>query len=345
MWIVYRYAFEGWSSLLLVFWAVSIPAIGAELASVAWSLPAMKNAVLRFLEPLGSPEQNREPIAREPGRGGVAVDFQQVRVVAGGHVVLDQINLRIAAAEHVAIVGPSGSGKSSLVGLLLGWHQPAGGQIAIDGRSFDDHELARLRDVTAWIDPEVHLFRATLFDNVRFGLPDGAEAAANAVERARLVTTLRRLPEGLQTPVGDRGDALSSGEGQRIRAARGFARHAARLAILDEPARGLDRSQRRALLSDSRRQFVDATLLVITHDIADTLSFDRVIVMENGRIVEAGMPHQLASQPESRYAALLREEETVRQQWWGHRRWRRFHMVNGTVEERSERRQWMAVSQ
>ena len=344
VWMVSQYAAAGWSSVLLIFWAVSIPAIGAELGAMVWSLPMLRNTILRFLEPVSSVERNCDGAVGHRARGGVAIDIEGARVIAAGHRILDRVTLHITAGEHVAIVGASGSGKSSLVGLLLGWHELSGGTIAVDGRPLDDGELTRLHDVTAWIDPQVHLFRATVFDNVRFGSRSAAESSnGDAIDGADLVATLRRLPKGLQTLVGDRGAAVSSGEGQRIRIARGLSHQTTRLAILDEPARGLDRADRRRLLDEMRRRFASATVLAITHDVADTMTFDRVVVMEDGRIVESGIPSQLAAECHSRYATLLRDEDAVRHRLWRHPRWRRLRMTGGAIEEQAEQRVWTTV--
>ena len=132
IWLVYRQSALTQGSaglLLLVYWALSIPAGGRQLASVVWNLPALRNTLLRFLEPLGAPEQEIEGAPAAPSTsGGVRVSIEHATVVAGGHVLLDRVTLEIAPCEHVAVVGLSGSGKSSLVGLLLGWHAPTEGR-------------------------------------------------------------------------------------------------------------------------------------------------------------------------------------------------------------------------
>jgi ATP-binding cassette subfamily B protein len=346
VWLIVGQAAAGWHAglLLLTFWAVSIPAIGAELATVLWSLPLLRNTILRCLEPLGSPELDVGAAAPpDAPSAGVSVDIDDVTVLAGGHTVLDRVTLRIAPGEHVAIVGPSGSGKSSLVGLLLGWHEPAEGRLLVDRQPLSSAARAALRQTTAWIDPQVHLFKTSVFENVRFGQNDAAGDTAAEAGDAALVDLLRRLPDGLQTLVGDRGGALSAGEGQRIRIARALARRDARLAVLDEPARGLNRDRRRQLLADARRHFRTATVLAITHDLSDTLDFDRVVVLDSGRILEHGTPAVLAADPMSRYASLLAEERAVRQDVWSHPRWRRLRMEKGTLREAAEERTWTLV--
>src|SRR5207302_6585618 len=107
------------------------------------------------------------------------------RVIAGGHLIVDGLNLNVTPGQHIAIVGSSGAGKSSLVGLLLGWHKPAQGSVRVDGAALDERGLAQLRGETAWIDPQVHLFQATLFDNLRYG-DEGAAQIGLAIENAGL---------------------------------------------------------------------------------------------------------------------------------------------------------------
>src|SRR6185503_12153807 len=104
--------------------------------------------------------------AREDAGAPVAIRMDGVTVKAGGHTILDGVDLEIAAGSHVAVVGPSGAGKSSLVGLLLGWHAPSSGRVTIDGEPLDARRLERLREETAWVDPSVQLWNRSLFDNL-----------------------------------------------------------------------------------------------------------------------------------------------------------------------------------
>ncbi len=268
---------------------------------------------------------------------GVGLRFRDVTVRAGGHAILTGVQLEIAPGEHVAIVGPSGAGKSTLVGMLLGWHRPAEGTVEVDGRALDPAELAKLRRRTAWVDPAAQLWNRTLLENVRYGssTPAGArlDRIGAALSAASLGETLGHLPDGLQTPLGEGGGLLSGGEGQRVRLARAFLRDDVRLAILDEPFRGVDRARRRELLSRARTRWRDATLLCVSHDLAETLDFDRVLVVDAGRIVETGKPAALARRHGSRYGALLAEERAVHAELWNAPFWRRFHMDGGRLRE------------
>jgi ABC-type transport system involved in cytochrome bd biosynthesis fused ATPase/permease subunit len=126
---------------------------------------------------------------------------------------------------------------------------------------------------------------------------------------------------------------VSGGEGQRVRLARAMLRPGVRLAILDEPFRGLDFEQRRVLLARARELWRDATLLSISHNIAETMTFERVLVVEEGCIVEEGDPRALAQNPDSRLSAMLRAEQTVREELWAGSEWRRLQLAKGVLIE------------
>jgi ABC-type multidrug transport system fused ATPase/permease subunit len=234
----------------------------------------------------------------------------------------------------VAIIGPSGAGKSSLVGLLLGWHQPATGRILVDGEPLDGQRLERLRRETAWVDPAVQLWNRSFLENLLYGAPAHSESAiGKALEQADLRAVLEKLSEGLQTPLGEGGALVSGGEGQRVRLGRAMVRPGVRLVILDEPFRGLAREQRRELLTSARCLWRHATLLCITHDVAETLAFGRVLVVEGGRIIEDGAPTHLVKVQGSRYRAMLEAEESVRQEFWSNTVWRRLTLEGGMLRE------------
>ena len=211
--------------------------------------------------------------------------------------------------------------------------------MAIDGAPLDATRLAQLRAVTTWIDPQVHLFQATLFYNVCYG--NGGDASSRmdpVIEDTRLTDVLQRLPDGFQTSLGEGGALVAGGEGQRVRIGRALARTNVRLAILDEPARGFDRDERQRFLTIARRQFTAATMFFITHDVADTLDFDRVVVLEHGRILEQGRPRALWADATSRYRALFDEDEVIQLSVWSHPIWRRVRMANGVLRETARAR-------
>jgi ATP-binding cassette subfamily B protein len=345
VWLVYEQSSMPHGSagfLLLVYWSLSMPVCGRQLASTIWSLPALGNTLRRFLEPLGAvPETIVQAPLTTSNRRGVRVGIEDATVVSGGHVILHQVTLSVTPGEHVGIVGVSGSGKSSLVGLLLGWHQPADGRVVVDGEALDAEQLARLRAETAWVDPQVYLFRSSLLENLCYGNGGQAALRMEAIVRdARLTELLQCMPEGFQTALGEGGALVAGGEGQRVRIARALARPNVRLAILDEPARGLDRDERGRFLRAARRHFAGATVLAITHDVTETLDFDRVVVLERGRIVEQGSPRRLQANATSRYRALCDLDTAVQRRAWSHPAWRHIRMTSGGLSEPARAREW-----
>ena len=323
------------STLLLVYWTLSAMVLSQEIAALTRQFPAHRNLAQRIAEPLGAPEDRGafEPSSVIDG-AGITIALEGVTVRAAGHVILDEVSLTLAAGEHVAIVGPSGAGKSSLVGLLLGWHTPAEGLLLVDGEPLQGERLEYLRGRTTWIEPEVYLWNQSVDENLRYGSKaDLLPELDQILEQAELRSMLKHLPEGLQTTLGEAGGKLSGGEGQRVRIGRAMARRDVQLAILDEPARGLDRRQRRLMIERARHRWKEATLLCVTHDVSDTRKFDRVLVIEGGRIAEDGPPAVLASNPKSRYRELLESEQRVQLGLWSSPDWRRLRMQEGALAE------------
>lgn len=326
--------------LLLVYWALNLPVLGRELAMLAWQYPSHRNMMLRLLEPLGAPEAGEvdehatTPPSPSSAGEGVSVEMKRVDVRASGHVLLENVDLAIDAGAHVAIVGPSGAGKSTLVGLLLGWHRPATGHLRVDGVDLVPARLVALRRQTAWVDPGVQLWNRPLLDNLTYGVPEESVSSLSfVIDQADLRGVLEKLPDGLQTSLGEGGALVSGGQGQRVRLGRALLRPGARLVILDEPFRGLDRESRRRLLERARRVWKDATLFCITHDIVETLDFDRTIVLEHGHVVETGSPRDLASDGHSRFRRLLEADRSLRQRTWSTGGWRRLVLSEGRLAE------------
>jgi ABC-type bacteriocin/lantibiotic exporter with double-glycine peptidase domain len=345
-WLLHLHLMSGVETgrvLLFIYWALNIPALGQELSLVVRQYPVHRNVTLRLLEPLGAPEEPELPstgnadntqssaVPRDPG--GVSISMESVSVRAAGHSILEDINLSIGPGSHVAVLGLSGAGKSSLVGILLGWHRAATGQVLVDGEPLNSDLLKRLRSETVWVDPAVQLWNRTLLDNLRYGSSDSDVPFDQILDEADLRSVLEKMPQGLQTPLGEGGALLSAGEGQRVRFGRSMYRPKARLIILDEPFRGLDREQRRRLLVRARKFWSDATLLCITHDIGDTSEFERVLLIEEGRIAEDGDPKQLAGSQGSRYRTLIQAEEKVHETIWSSSSWRRLTIERGMLIE------------
>ncbi|HTN83094.1 MAG TPA: ATP-binding cassette domain-containing protein, partial [Sorangium sp.] len=270
-----------------------------------------------------------------PGAAGAAsIDLRGVSVQAGGHTLLSDVSLSVPAGEHVAIVGSSGAGKSSLLSLLLGWLRAARGELLVDGRPFDDAAVARLRRGTAWVDPAIQLWNRTLLENITFGhAGDALARVPRSMGQAELTDVLESLPDGLQAAIGEGGARLSGGQGQRVRLARALMKGDARLVLLDEPFRGLERERRRALLARAREHWRRATLVFVSHDVMDTLGFDRVLVIEGGKVVEDGAPRELMEDPRSRYRALADADARARDEVWSKGRFRSATMESGRLLE------------
>ncbi|MGR9105696.1 MAG: ATP-binding cassette domain-containing protein [Gammaproteobacteria bacterium] len=326
--------------LLLVFWAMKLPALGQQLSALFRQYAPQRNVALRVIEPLGAREEDKtpnepaqDPRAPEPAsRNGVTIDFRALDVHVAGHPILQDVDLSVTGGSHVAIVGASGAGKSSLVGLLLGWISPASGEIRIDGKLLDAVRLEKLRLETAWLEPTVQLWNRSLLDNLLYGAePNALTGIGKSLEFADLHEVLQSLPDGLQTSLGEGGAFLSSGQAQRVRLGRVLLRRNARLVILDEPFKGLERGQREAYLSRLRTQWADATLFCVTHDISAALGFDRVLVMDGGRIVEDAAPTELAKLPDSRFQTLLTAENRALQSIWADRDWRNICLDGGRI--------------
>ncbi len=353
VWLVYAYLSHHEHAslvLLVVFWALRFPILGQRFLILSRAFPSAMNKVRRLLDVIGEVTEPARPLQPELGTiganaaelpadmdlaSGVAISMEKVRVKGGGHTILDRVSLTIAPGEHVAIVGVSGAGKSTLVGMLLGWLRPARGEIKVDGKPLDGHGIEQLRRATAWVDPAISIWNQSLLDNMRYGTDATTGWSLDAAIRgAEMLDILEALPEGLQTSLGEGGGLVSGGQGQRVRLARAMLRSNVRLAILDEPFRGLDRERRKRLLGESRRLWAKITMLCVTHDVEHTQGFDRILVVENGRVIENGSPKELLENPKSRYAELLRADQDNHSLLWGGGKWRNWWLADGRLLEK-----------
>lgn len=325
--------------LLISFWAISIPSLGQRLVEATQEYLQKRAIVQMLLQPLSMPDavQLAETltVAHPPDAVPEAarLELRDVTVAVGDSVILQEISLQVAPGEQVAIVGPSGAGKSTLVNLLLGWHVPSVGQILVDGVPLAGEYVELLRRETAWVDPAVQLWNRALLANLWYANQgDMTAPIGEAVEAADLFDVLETLPQGLQTMLGENGRRLSGGQGQRVRLGRAMLQKDVRLVVLDEPFRGLDREKRSLLLARARAFWPKATMLCITHDVGQTEEFERVLVVENGRIIEDDSPQNLKQHvPQSRYQDLLQAEEAVRRTLWESADWKRLHLANGKL--------------
>ncbi|MDK9696519.1 MAG: thiol reductant ABC exporter subunit CydD [Siculibacillus sp.] len=259
------------------------------------SLTALGSIAEMLAEPVGAPSGTRRRNTEAPP----ALRFEGVRVVhADGRVALDHLDLEVAAGEHVAIVGASGAGKSTLFALVAGFVEPNHGRVLVDGVPLDELDRDLWLRNLVHLPQTPHLFEGTIADNVAMGRPPiggDAEVAFAAVLRdAGADAFVGRLPEGRDTPVGERGVGLSGGEAQRLALARAFWT-AGSLVLFDEPTSHLDAETERLVGEAIARLGVGRTVLTIAHRLATVATADRVVVLDRGRVVEAGRPADLAA--------------------------------------------------
>lgn len=212
------------------------------------------------------------------------VDFSY----AGQALVLREVDLEIRAGEHVALIGPTGAGKSTLVSLLAGLYAPTRGTIALDGHDLRSLRGSSVREQIAFVLQETVLFRTSIRENIAYGRLDASfdeiKAAAGA---ARIHDFIVGLPDGYDTVVGERGATLSGGQRQRIAIARALLRDA-RILILDEPTTGLDTSTERDVWEQLRALMHGRITILISHQLRLAGEMDRVLHLDRGRLVEAG---------------------------------------------------------
>jgi ABC-type transport system involved in Fe-S cluster assembly fused permease/ATPase subunit len=234
------------------------------------------------------------PSGQPPGPAELA--FEDVSFGFGpDRLTLAGVSFRAAPGSTIGIVGPSGAGKSSLLRLMLRLYEPRSGRILLDGRPVGEIPLAELRGQIAVVSQDTILFNDTIAANIRLAVasaePEEIEAAAAA---ARLSDLIANLPEGLQTPVGERGLRLSGGEKQRVAIARAALKRA-RLVLFDEATAALDPTTERAVWQAMGDLSRGATTIVVTHRLATVATADEILVLDRGRIVERGRHDQLLS--------------------------------------------------
>jgi ABC-type multidrug transport system fused ATPase/permease subunit len=218
--------------------------------------------------------------------------------------VLKSVSFTIQPNQTFAIVGASGSGKTTITNLLLGFYKSDVGQVLVDGVSVSDYDLNHLRENMAIVPQEVMLFSGTIQENIRFGQTDATdEQVVLAAQQANAWEFIESFPDGMQTEVGDRGIQLSGGQKQRVAIARALLKNPSIL-ILDEATSALD-SESEKLVQDALQNLMkNRTSLVIAHRLATIRKVDKILVMQNGAIVETGT-HQELMQLKGNYANLV----------------------------------------
>ena len=219
------------------------------------------------------------------------------------HEVFENLNLNIAAGEKVGLLGQSGAGKTSLIKLLLRFYDVSAGEICIDGQNIKDVDLDSLRQNIAIIPQDISLFNHSVLDNIRYGCIDASDAEViEAAKKAHAHEFIESLPEGYQTMVGERGVRLSGGQRQRIAIARAILKDAPIL-ILDEATSALDSESERLIQESLEELMKGKTVIAIAHRLSTIHHLDRLIVMEDGAILEQGT-HQELVDKEGVYAKL-----------------------------------------
>ena len=221
-------------------------------------------------------------------------------------IVLDGINLAVAKGEKVALVGQSGSGKSTLAKLLLKFYQPDTGHIFVDDKKLTSFDTVAYRKQAAYVPQEVLLFGGTIKENILYGRPDATEEEVrHAAAQANALEFIDRLPEGMNTIVGDRGIKLSGGQRQRVAIARAILRDPAIL-ILDEATSSLDAESEAKVQEALDRLMEGRTSVVIAHRLATIRNVDCIYVLENGQVVESGHHEELMQNRHGVYSQLAK---------------------------------------
>ncbi len=307
----------GGAMLMLILWAASNPAIsGVEMqasATILFVFAALRvmspiKAITNFPAQLAVAEASAERVFAVLDLPAVEVDPPDaVPAVFAGDLVFDQVtfgydaaspvlhdvSIRVAKGEVVALVGPSGGGKTTLLELVPRFHDPQGGEIRLDGVALPHLQRRSLRDLMAVVSQDTVLLHDSVRNNIAYGRPDATDAEIQAAARAANAHDfIIHLPDRYETKLGERGTRLSGGQRQRIAIARALLRDAPIL-ILDEATSALDTESERLVQEAIERLMQDRTVLVIAHRLATVRDADRIVVLEDGRVVEQGTHAQL----------------------------------------------------
>lgn len=275
---------------------------------VGASLGSFPEIVSQFQQTSGATERLRELLDAKPERADGddqavlrgAVKFERVSFHYPSRPearVLDDLSFAVQPGQRVALVGPSGAGKSTVLSLILGFGDPAGGRILFDGREAGEISLRAIRSQMAIVPQEVLLFGGTIRENVGYGKTCATEDEIHeACRLANAAEFIERLPEGMKTMVGPRGVKLSGGQRQRIAIARAILANP-RILLLDEATSALDSESERLVNEALERLMQGRTSIVIAHRLSTVRHADRILVFNQGRIVESGTHDEMVAQP------------------------------------------------
>ncbi|MBV9464340.1 MAG: ABC transporter ATP-binding protein, partial [Verrucomicrobiae bacterium] len=265
------------------------------LSYTSWALEGAAAGAQRVFEVLDSPETIRD----KPGAPALpaaqgAIEISGVRFsYTPDRPVLQGVDLSVRPGEMVALMGPTGSGKSTLLSLLLRFYDPETGFMKIDGHDLRDVRKDSIRDQIGLVLQDTLLLSCTIGENIAYGkLGATPQEIERAAERAQAMEFIRKLPQGMNTYVGERGAQMSVGQRQRIGLARAFLKNAPIL-LMDEPTSALDPQTEQQLLECIHELMKGRTTIMVTHRIAAAHRCDRIVVLEDGRIVESGSGAEL----------------------------------------------------
>jgi len=265
------------------------------------------------LETLLVPHELRDhPEAVPLIRPAASVTFENISFRhRDGHQIFQNLDLQLESGQRVGLVGPSGAGKTTLFALLQRFYAVDSGRVLLDGQDISRVTEDSLRAAIAVVPQDVSLFHRSIMENIRYGRPDATDAEVRAAAEAARCDFIIGLPQGMATMVGDRGTKLSGGQRQRIAIARAFLKDAP-LLLLDEATSALDSESEEAIRAALARLVRGRTVIAIAHRLSTVRSFDRILVLQNGRIVENGPPDQLM-RARGPYRDLLRRQMIVKE--------------------------------
>ncbi len=264
--------------------------LAVALVDVTQHVARMTEAIATLLLPH---ELKDHPEAEPLVRSGAAVSFNDVAFhYPGGAQVFERFSLRIQPGQRVGLVGHSGGGKSSLFALLQRFYDIQHGSITIDGQDISRVTQQSLREAISVVPQDISLFHRSIMENIRYGRPNATDDEVLRAAIAARCDFIENLPEGMDTMVGDRGIKVSGGQRQRLAIARAFLKDAPIL-LLDEATAALDGESEEAIREALSRLMRGRTVIAIAHRLATLRNFDRVVVLQGGRIIEDGPPDML----------------------------------------------------